>query len=207
MIEQFIEAMVRDGTATREQSYFNISMDEHARAKAAIDNPIDYVQEFMILVNTILSKLLGINPEGFSTSLAGRISRKSTYLGQKSIFGRIFNYYGVVEATDRGDLHIHVLCFGSLPGHALSQFVHSDLMRDRIAKILESYYKTYLKRETLIARAVRAALDERKKAGKLAFKLTIDHTPFLLRKERIKPTDGLTLSTLRDRTEEKGASQ
>jgi hypothetical protein len=42
-LNNFIEKMVSDGNAVQENNYFPFPMDESARAKESIDNPIAYV--------------------------------------------------------------------------------------------------------------------------------------------------------------------
>jgi hypothetical protein len=82
-LDEFIEKMVGNGNATQKNNYFPFPMDEGARAKEGIDNPIAYVQEFMAVVHSLLSVVIGIVPENFFSQMSGKTTRKSVYLGNK----------------------------------------------------------------------------------------------------------------------------
>jgi hypothetical protein len=53
------------GDAVGQDDRFGIPMDESARAARTIDDPVAYVQEFMTVVTTLLSQVLGLPPEQF----------------------------------------------------------------------------------------------------------------------------------------------
>jgi hypothetical protein len=192
-LDEFIEKMVGDGNATQENNYFPFPMDESARAKEGIDNPIAYVQEFMAVVHSLLSVVIGIIPENFFSQISGKTTRKTVYLGNtKGALGHVFSYYGVIEANNRGDLHFHLICFGSLPPHVLTNFATCPNIRNKISEVLQSYYTTELDREFIIYKAIKNVLAERKRHRLPVFTLDKQNTANLLKAERATPVDGLT---------------
>jgi hypothetical protein len=73
----FVKKMVGDGNAAQENNIFSFPMDESARAKEGIHNPIAHVQEFMAVAHSLLSVVIGIVPENFfsqMTALCGKLS-------------------------------------------------------------------------------------------------------------------------------------
>jgi hypothetical protein len=134
LLDEFIEKMVGDGNADRENVNFPFPMDEDARAKEGIKNPIAHVQEFMAVVHSLLSVVIGIIPKNFFSQMNGATTRKTTYLGKKGALGYVTSYYGVVEANNRGDLHFHLICFGSVPPHVLSDFATCPEIRKKISE-------------------------------------------------------------------------
>jgi hypothetical protein len=168
-------------------------MDESARAKEDIDNPIAYVQEFMAVVHSLLSVFIGIVPENCFSQMSGKTSRKTVYLGnKKGAMGPGFSYYGVIKANNRGDLHFHLICFGSIPPHVLTNFATCPDIRKKISEVLESYYTTELDREFKIYKAIQNVLAERKRRRLPVFTLDKQNTANLLKAERAMPVAGLT---------------
>jgi hypothetical protein len=162
-LDKFIKKMVGDGKATQENNCFLFPMDEGARAKESIDNPIAYVQEFMAVVHSSLSVVVGIVPENFFSQMSGKTTRKTVYLvNRKGAIGQMWAYHVVVEANNRGDLHFHLLCFGSLPPHVLTNFATCPVICKKIGEVLESYYTTELDREFIVYKAMQNVLSERK---------------------------------------------
>ena len=192
-LQEFIDIMVGNGNATQENNYFPFPMDESARAKEGIDNPIAYVQEFMAIVHSLLTVVIGIVPENFFSQMNGKTTRKTVYLGEKKgALGCVWSYYGVIEANNRGDLHFHLICFGSLPPHVLTNFATCPEMREKIAKVFESHYTTKLDREFIVYKAMQNVLSERRKSNLPAFILDKQNTAHLLKAERTTPILGLT---------------
>jgi hypothetical protein len=174
-------------------------MDESARAKEGIDNPVAYVQEFMAVVHSLLSVVIGIVPENFYSQMSGKTTRKTVYLGKKGAIGHVLSYYGVIEANNRGELHFHLICFGSLPPHVLTNFATCPNIRKKISEVFESYYTTKLDREFLIYKAIQNVLTERKKRRLPVFTLDKKNTANLLKEERTTPVAGLTDHNSMDR--------
>jgi hypothetical protein len=188
----FIEKMVGDGNATQENNIFSFPMDESARAKEGIDNPIAHVQEFMAVVHSLLSVVIGIIPENFFSQMSGKTTRKTVFLGKKGALGYVLSYYGVIEANNRGDLHFHLICFGSLPPHVLSDFATCPEMRKKIAEVFESYYTTELDRKFIVYKGLQNVLLERTRHQLPVFALDKQNTANLLKRERTMPITGLT---------------
>ncbi len=211
-LDEFIEKMVGDGNATQENNYFPFPMDESARAKEGIDNPIAYVQEFMAVVHSLLSVVIGIVPENFFSQMSGKTTRKTVYLGsKKGALGHVTSYYGVIEANNRGDLHFHLLCFGSLPPQVLTNFATCPVIRKKIAEVLESYYTTELDREFIVYKALQNVLSERKTRRLPVFTLNKQNTANLMKAERATPVVGLTdhnsKKKIRERTKMQDSQQ
>jgi hypothetical protein len=192
LLDEFVEKMVGDGNADRANVNFPFPMDEDARAKEGIENPIAHVQEFVAVVHSLLSVVIGIIPENFFSQMNGATTRKTTCLGKKGALGCVTSYHGVVEANNRGDLHFHVICFGSVPPHVLSDFVACPEIRKKISEVLESCCTTKLDREFVIYKAIQNVLLERKRSQLPAFVLDKQITANLLKTEKTKPTAGLT---------------
>jgi hypothetical protein len=206
-LKEFIDELVGDGRATQETNYFPFPMDESARAKEGIDNPIAYVQEFMAVVHSLLSVVLGIPPENFFSQMSGKTVRKTVYLGQKGGVGYLLSYYGVIEANNRGDLHFHLLCFGSLPPHVLTDFARYPEMRKKISEVLGSYHTTQLDRRFIIYKAIQNVLSERKKCGLSVFTLDKQNAANLIKTERTKPVAGLTDDNSKEKIRERTKMQ
>ena len=211
-LDEFIEKMVGDGNATQENNYFPFPMDESARAKEGIDNPIAYVQEFMAIVHSLLSVVIGIVPENFFSQMSGKTIQKTVYFGnKKGALGHVTSYYGVIEANNRGDLHFHLLCFGSLPPQALTDFATCPVIRKKIAEVLESYYTTELDREFIVYKALQNVLSERKTRRLPVFTLNKQNTANLIKAERVTPVVGLTdhnsKKKIRERTKMQDSQQ
>ena len=206
-LDEFIKKMVGDDDAAEENSYFPFPMDEGARAKEGIDNPIAYVQEFMAVVHTLLSVVIGIVPENFFTHMSGKTIRKTVYHNKKGALGYVLAYYGVIEANNRGDLHFHLICFGSLPPHLLTNFATCPEIRTKISEVLESYYTTKLDRKFIIYKGIQAVLSERKKRGLSIFPLEKQNTANLLKKERTEPVAGLTNQNSKEKIRERTTMQ
>jgi hypothetical protein len=210
-VGEFIEKMVGDGHATQENNYFPFPMDEGARAKEGIDNPIAYVQEFMAVVHSLLSVVIGILPENFFSQMSGKTTRKSVYYTKKGALGQVWSYYGVIEANNRGDLHFHLICWGSLPPYVLTNFATCPQIREKIAEVFRSYYTTKLDREFIIYKALQDVLSERRRRRLPVFALDQQNTANLLKAERVTPVAGLTddnsMEKIRERTRMQDSQQ
>jgi hypothetical protein len=210
-LHEFIQKMVGDGNAEQENNYFPFPMDEGARAKEGIDNPIAYVQEFMAVVHSLLSVVIGIVPENFFSQMSGRTTRKTVHLNKKGALGHVLSYYGVIEANNRGDLHFHLICFGSLPPHVLTNFATCPDMRKKISDVFKSYYTTQLDREFIIYKAIQNVLSERRSRRLPVFALDKQNTANLLKAERVTPVDGLmdhnSKENIRERTRMQASQQ
>ena len=206
-LDEFIEKMVGNGNATQENNYFPFPMDESARAKEGIDNPIAYVQEFMAVVHSLLSIVIGIVPEDFFSQMSGKTNRKTVYLGKKGALGYVLSYYGVIEANNRGDLYFHLICFGSLPPHVLSDFATCPDIRKKISEVLDSYYTTELDRELIIYKAIQNVLSERRRRRLPVFTLDKQNTANLVKAERTTPVSGLTDHNSKEKIRERTKMQ
>jgi hypothetical protein len=206
-LEEFIQKMVKDNNAVQETDYFPFPMDEDARAKETIDNPIAYVQEFMAIVHSLLSVVIGITPENFFSQMSGKTKRKTVYLGKKGALGYVLSYYGVVEANNKGDLHFHLICFGSLPPHVLTDFATNPEIRKKISEVFDSYYTSQLDREFVIYKGIQNVLSERKRQQLPVFALGKENTANLLKIERTKPTRDLTDLNSKDKIRQRTRMQ
>jgi hypothetical protein len=101
-------------------------------------------------------------------------------------------YYGVVEANNRGDLNFHLLCFGSLPPHVLTDLATCPVICKKIREVLEPYYTTELDREFINYKAIQNVLSERKTRQLPVFTLDKQNTVNLIKAERATPVVGLT---------------
>lgn len=105
--------------------------DYWSQRKAAADDPVASALFFNIMVEAIITHLLGFRKDNAS---------------KIGILGKVKNYYGTVESQGRGTLHLHMLVwldgFPS-PSELLSKF-ESEEFRER--------FKTYL--DTIISASI-----------------------------------------------------
>jgi hypothetical protein len=154
-------------------------MDESAWAATTIDDPVAYVQEFIAVTSVLLGAILGLPPEQFYAHIQGVSRRKTVYSSLMTPFGRIGGYFGVVEANNRGELHIHLLLFGSLPTSVLQNCVAFAAVRKKVHEVLASYQKSEIAREWLLFDAIRDALKERARIGKSTYRFQKPVAPLL----------------------------
>ena len=204
---KFIDYLAKNGYAARSDHLFNMPLDPSTRAATAIDNPVAYVQEFMSVVNAVLSTILGIPPENFFAQSHGKKRRRKQYVVLKGAFGRTFSYYGVIEANDRGELHFHLVLFGSLPPHLLHNFATFPNVRQAIMETLQSYYKSELQRPTHIYKRLCDIMHDRRKHQLSYFDLDKNRTPPLCKPKPHLHVDKVTTDSISALTELQSCQQ
>lgn len=162
-LDALLRKLCGENLANGQDDYFiPVDVDQSARASAAINDPAASVEEFMSFMNVILTRVLGLPPEQFFTHLQGPTSRKTSYVGgTMTPFGRIWSYYGVIEANNRGDLHMHLLLFGSIPTSVLQDLATFRNVCEQVKTAMASYYKSELSAEWLLFNAVKENLPKR----------------------------------------------
>jgi hypothetical protein len=105
-------------------------LDEEFRLKQASEDPVSLAQFFNVIVTNILSCLFsgGSNPKG-------------------GIFGPVKSYYGMVEAQNRGTLHIHLLLWikgTPHPDTLYNNLTSNHTFKDSLFSYLNKIIKTDL---------------------------------------------------------------
>jgi hypothetical protein len=131
------------------------------RIKLVCEDPVAAVEHFHIVITTVLEKL-------FKTD-----SRKK----ERSIFGKVGSYFGMIETQSRGTLHLHILIWlTDIPGgQKYVDRLQSDLFRDSLKKYLDSLFCESLN------------FPEHKDAGQI---MEVDHDPW---NEFLKNADKLAM--------------
>jgi hypothetical protein len=104
--------------------------DDRFRVKQAAENPVALAEFFHILTTAVLGILFGEN-----------------HADKQGIFGRLESYYGMVEAQNRGSLHIHLVLWlhGAPPPDVLFDRLSSDeIFKSSLFAYLDSIIKTDL---------------------------------------------------------------
>lgn len=141
-------------------------IDRSARADLAMNNPVAFVLENKMMLNDILSILIGINPEdmAFFSKFESASSRKTTYYkAKKGIFGNPLCAIGVTEDHSRGTLHWHISLLSGLPPHVLERFHNLDGICTKISHVLDTMYKSELPENVHIGNIVRNVVSQQRK--------------------------------------------
>ncbi len=120
-----------------------------SRAKMAMENPVAYVSQYKKVLVDILTVLIGIPPQNIQTKCQTSTLRKTYYMGDtthKGIFGNILGYYGVNEDHQKGTLHCHIMCFGSISPYVLQTYAGIPNICSALSQALDSMYTAQVPR-------------------------------------------------------------
>ena len=107
-----------------------ISLTALRRAASLSANPVAGAAFFDKMVDTLVQDILGLGRPG-----------------RRGVFGRVSHYYGVVEAQNRGSLHLHVLVWlegAPSPKNLQERCLSDEAYRTRVFQWLESIIKQEL---------------------------------------------------------------
>lgn len=76
--------------------------------------PIAAAEFFRLLTKLVFHIFLGTPPEHCTRRIEPLPSRK------RGVFGVLIVSFGTIEEQGRGSLHLHVVCWGGLPGNICS---------------------------------------------------------------------------------------
>ncbi len=141
-------------------------IDRCTRANLAMNNPVAYVLENKMLLNDILSTLIGLDPEdmAFYSRSEGQACRKTTYYkARKGIFGHPLYAVGVTEDHSRGTLHWHISLLAGIPPHVLQRFYNLEGICESISKVLDSMYVTALPENIQIGDIVKQVITQKER--------------------------------------------
>ena len=138
------------------QEYAPANLNRSARAKAAMQSPVAYVDETKTLLGHVLSILLGMPPEHFFDRFSVASRRSTTpVVYHKGILGIGNAVLGVIEDHARGTLHTHLLCFGGVSPFVLQQYANVPAISAQIVKVLDQQYQTRLPNDALLGQVVK----------------------------------------------------
>ena len=163
------------------------------RADLAMNNPVAFVLENKILLNDILSTLIGLDPEdhAFYGKNEGTSTRKTYYYkARKGIFGHPLYAIGVTEDHSRGTLHWHISILAGLTPYALQRFSNLDGVCQQLSKVLDSMYTSRLDEKVHIGHLIRSTMQSNQA------KWSISHSIL----ESIEPTESLLADSNMQRT-------
>ena len=131
-------------------------------ARLAMENPVAYVAETKLILNHVLTILLGCPPEGFFGAFEGPSSRKTEYFkNRKGIIGHLLALAGVCEDHTRGTLHFHIILFGSISAYVLHEMAGVADICKKVAEVLDSFYQAKFSTQTnfrnVLTREIRKA--------------------------------------------------
>ena len=136
------------------------------RADLAMNNPVAFVLESKMILNDVLSILIGLDPEdmAFFSRFEATSKRKTTYYkAKKGIFGHPLYAIGVTEDHSRGTLHWHITLLAGLPPYVLQTFYNLNGLCDHISSVLDSMYTSQLSESLQIGSIVKDIVKQQKK--------------------------------------------
>ena len=152
----FLQQLRNNSILVDSQHYIPSHMNASARAKAAMENPVAYVEETKSLLAHVLSFLLGMPPEHFFERNAVTSRRSEVpYMHSKGILGHLFAVKGVIEDHAKGTLHAHLLCFGGISSFAMQTYASIPTLCTQMAHVLDTQFQTKLPDKVLLAHLVK----------------------------------------------------
>lgn len=122
----------------------------------SIASPIHSAEIFYRTVDYVFSDLIGLKPQN-----AMRNSHVTVADRLKGLFGTPRAFYGVIEAQDRGSLHIHFLLWTSVPADILSDAIYDEQLTIKCTKIVDSIVSASVPDEDLQRYYNRKQADEK----------------------------------------------
>ena len=172
--KEFIDYMVTNGRVISEGEVLlppGMVFNKAGRSKLASDNPIAFVQENKILLNDILSILLGLPIDGkeYYSRTEGSYRRRTRYFkNRKGLFGYALSLTGVTEDHAKGHLHWHLTCTAGLSAKVLQRFANLASVCQSISKVLDSMYVSKVKPEVCATTIVRNYAWKKRKHGEIS---------------------------------------
>ena len=164
---------LRKNSTVQSEGIINLppgTINASARAHLGMTNPVAFVLENKLILNDILSTLIGLDPEdmAFFSRYESTSSRKTRYYkAKKGIFGHPLYAIGVTEDHSRGTLHWHISLLAGLPPYVLQRFHNLEGVCDKISNVLDSMYKSSLPENVQIGHLVKSIVLQQKVAWKV----------------------------------------
>ncbi|CAB9509762.1 Inherit from euNOG: Conserved hypothetical protein [Seminavis robusta] len=198
----FADAMMGTGSRSGESgsspaiiAEATVRLPKSKRAEMSIENPVAFVHEYKILLNDILTILIGVNIEGkgYYSKLDCRSRRRTTYYKlRKGIFGHAFSATGVTEAHERGTLHWHFIVYAGLSPFILQRFAHLQEICDEISAVLDTMYVSEAPADLQVGSMLRRFLKTKKASFLLSDSILDSIEPKETLLERKDPTNKLS---------------
>ena len=117
------------------------SLSRSARGRAAITDPVAFVQESKTLFHDVCAILLGVTPEGFYDQTEGVSLRRTRYfLDSKGVLGHGQCILAVVEDHAKGTIHYHLLFFGGISSSVLQRFAGMQDICLQLSRVLDTMF-------------------------------------------------------------------
>ena len=143
--EEHIDKLKQGETLLGEGSV-PIPMSYTARMKASVENPVAVAQEYQVLIENVLTILLGCPPNmtGYDDSKTVRTwyfkGQEENNPRHKGIFGHVTAFFGMTETQQRGALHFHVIIWGGITPKLLEKAASIEDICKHIQMALDSMY-------------------------------------------------------------------
>ena len=152
--EEYFAAMEKDASL-KICGNVELPVDYGARSRATVSNPVSSVIEYQILIENMLSILIGIAPS-FSPGTNSKTVRTSYFkdpnstVHHKGVFGHILAFFGAHETQFRGALHFHIILYGGISPKLLECASEFQEFCDVISKVLDTMYTAQIPRDVHI---------------------------------------------------------
>ena len=132
-----------------------IPLEYKARAKAATSNPVAVAMEFQVMIENILSTLIGKKP---SLEMRDGSKQVRTWYyadssdncpNHKGIVGHVTAFFAMIETQVRGALYLHCLIWGGLSPKLLEGAAGIDCLCKEIQEALDTMYTASALRECM----------------------------------------------------------
>lgn len=115
--------------------FHDVPIAPHNLAVLNAKGPVAAAEYFRLLTESVFHILLGTPAEHCSKRTEPLPARK------RGVFGVPIASFGTVEEQGRGSLHLHVVCWGGLPGHLLQSSATFPVLIDAVAEALNGMVK------------------------------------------------------------------
>lgn len=136
-----IQARLREAKGRGTFAPAQAGLDDSSMHHRAAENPVALAIEYNRYINAILSTLYGIQQSK---------NTRTTYTGNRGVFGPAQDVNGGHETQTKGILHGHVLFNGGLPPWVIQAVCHNQTLQLAVARVIDSHYKGFVAPEVLI---------------------------------------------------------
>jgi hypothetical protein len=139
-LEEYLERMRSRGSVVGSGT---VRMNYSARSRAAAEDPISYVAEYRRELIDVMTILLGIAPEMYSSgNIRSSKVRKTKFFKSRSkgLLGRALAAYGCNEDHAKGTLHYHLLLWTGLQPRILQRAAGIEDLCTAVEATLNSMY-------------------------------------------------------------------
>jgi hypothetical protein len=153
--QEFLANLSARSQLVSERQVQGRTLDRSSRARAAMANPVAYVDESKQLLADICAILFGL-PLEHLFARGGSASRRKTwcYTCNKGVLGYTQALVGVMEEHARATLHYHIVFFGGLTPFVLQEFAAVPDICAAIVRVIDSQYQSTLPPRTLLGKLI-----------------------------------------------------